>query len=265
MQRIASRLAVWRPEGRRWLSAAAHLLADHGQQGDDRPHRLSVGVICSMLSAPLACVVAGVALAGVASSDHVDDAWARVTAQSFIPVDVKDIDPDRFHVRQVGILQIDLEEQLASSFTPEPGELREELTCLAQNIYFEARSEPHDGKLAVAHVVMNRVASRNFPNTVCGVVRDGTDRVRHRCQFSWYCDGKAEVVNDAAAWSEANELASQVYWGRVGDPSGGALWYHADYVKPFWRKAFAEGPQIGRHIFYTRKPQATQAQVAQGG
>jgi len=247
-------LAELRSHRDHWLATLGQVVA--GQQGRR--------AVCSALSAPLACVVAGGALAGIAASDHVNDAWTRVTAQSFIPVDTSDIDPDQFYVRQVGISQIDLEEQLASGFTPNPGRLREELNCLAQNIYFEARSEPQDGKLAVAHVVMNRVASSNFPNSVCDVVRDGTDEVLHKCQFSWYCDGKADEVEDAVAWREARKLASRVYWGRIEDPSGGALWYHADYVKPIWRKAFAEGPTIGRHIFYTRKPETTvPTQVAQ--
>jgi spore germination cell wall hydrolase CwlJ-like protein len=260
MNRIAKMLADWRPHRDRWLAAARHALT--GQR--HAKHGLSAKAVCSALSAPFACVIAGAALAGVATSDQVDDAWTRVTAQSFIPVDVKDIDPDQFYVRQVGISQLDLEEQIASTFTSNPGKLREELTCLAQNIYFEARSEPLDGKLAVAHVVMNRVASRYFPDSVCGVVQDGTDEVLHRCQFSWYCDGKKDEVEDQGAWKEATELASKVYWGRAEDPSGGALWYHADYVKPVWRKAFAKGPTIGRHIFYTRKPQSAPTQIAQG-
>ncbi len=264
MNRIANMLADWRPLRNRWLATARPSVTDRHPAKKGHHHGISAKTVCSAFSAPLACVIAGAALASVATSDHVDDAWTRVTAQSFIPVDVTDVDPDQFYVRQVGIRQIDLEEQIASSFTTNPGMLREELTCLAQNIYFEARSEPLEGKLAVAHVVMNRVASSNFPDTVCGVVQDGTDEVRHKCQFSWYCDGKADVVEDKTAWSEATRLASKVYWGRAEDPSGGALWYHADYVKPVWRKAFAEGPQIGRHIFYTRKPQAAPTQVAQG-
>lgn len=254
-------LAALQQPRKSW-SALARRLA--GQQHGKPHHGLSAKALYSAVSAPLACLVAGAALAGVASSDGVDDSWTRVTAQSFIPVDVKDIDPDHFYVRQVGLSQIDLEEQLASSFTSDPGKLREELTCLAQNIYFEARSEPLAGKLAVAHVVMNRVASQYFPDSVCGVVQDGTDEVLHKCQFSWYCDGKTDVVEDRLAWDEATELASKVYWGRAEDPSGGALWYHADYVKPVWRKAFAEGPTIGRHIFYTRKPALVGTQVAQG-
>ena len=264
MNSIADMLAGWWSQRELWLAKARGSVSGSRHVRRHRHQALSAKAVCSALSAPLACVIAGAALAGVASSDHVDDAWTRVTAQSFIPVDVKDIDPDQFYVRQVGIEQIDLEDQIASSFTPNPGKLREELTCLAQNIYFEARSEPAEGKLAVAHVVMNRVTSRYFPDTVCGVVQDGTDEVLHKCQFSWYCDGKADVVDDKDAWSEATKLASQVYWGRAEDPSGGALWYHADYVKPVWRKAFAKGPQIGRHIFYTRKPQAAPTQVAQG-
>jgi len=256
-------LAAWRPHRDGWLASARRLVA--GEHHGKASHGLSLKALCSAISAPIACIAAGAALAGVASSDGVNDAWTRVTAQSFIPVDAKDVDPDQFYVRQVGLTQLDLEDQIASTYSSEPGKLREELTCLARNIYFEARSEPLEGKLAVAHVVMNRVASQYFPDTVCGVVEDGTDEVLHRCQFSWYCDGKPDVVDDSSAWTEATQLASQVYWGRVEDPSGGALWYHADYVKPGWRKAFAEGPTIGRHIFYTRKPQVIGTQLAQGG
>lgn len=257
-------LANWRPPQDHWLATLHHLVA--GQRHDSHGHRHGLGTkaVYSAISAPFACILAGAALASVASSDFVDDTWTRVTAQSFIPVDVNDIDPDQFYVRQVGISQLDLEEQIASSFTPNPGKLRQELNCLAQNIYFEARSEPVDGKLAVAYVVMNRVASRYFPDSVCGVVQDGTDEVLNKCQFSWYCDGKTDDVDDTVAWSEAKKLASKVYWGRAEDPSEGALWYHADYVKPAWRKAFAKGPQIGRHIFYSRKPQTAATQIAQG-
>lgn len=256
-------LAAWRPHREAWLATARRLIT--GDLGGTTSHGLSAKTLLSAVSAPLACLVAGAALASVATSDGVDDVWTRVTAQSFIPVDVKDIDPDQFYVRQVGLSELDLDDKLNGDFSSNPDKLREELTCLARNIYFEARSEPLEGKLAVAHVVMNRVASKYFPDTVCGVVQDGTDEVLHKCQFSWYCDGKPDVIDDAIAWLEATTLAAQVYWGRVEDPSRGALWYHADYVKPGWRKAFAEGPTIGRHIFYSRKPAVLGTQLAQGG
>lgn len=128
--------------------------------------------------------------------------------------------------------------------------LNEEITCLAQNIYFEARSEPVDGMLAVGHVVLNRVASDTFPGSICAVVRQGGERRRHRCQFSWWCDGRSDKPRDKMAWDAARLVAWFVYHGHTQDPTGGALWYHADYVDPHWREAFIQGPQIGRHIFY---------------
>lgn len=126
-----------------------------------------------------------------------------------------------------------------------------QLTCLALNIYFEARSEPLDGMLAVGHVVMNRVADRKFPNSICGVVRQGGDVVRHRCQFSWWCDGRSDQPRNAAAWDAARLVAWYIFNGYTEDPTDGALWYHADYVAPDWRDAYLRGPQIGRHIFYS--------------
>jgi len=137
-----------------------------------------------------------------------------------------------------------------------------EIGCLAQNIYFEARSEGHTGKLAVGQVVMNRVASKKFPNRICDVVRQGGERQRFRCQFSWWCDGKSDEPKDTAAWDESLALAKNIYRGRMIDPTNGALWYHADYVDPYWRSAFVQGPTIGRHIFYRAKPKSTHTQVA---
>jgi spore germination cell wall hydrolase CwlJ-like protein len=128
--------------------------------------------------------------------------------------------------------------------------LDDELTCLALNIYFEARSEPMEGKLAVAHVVLNRVGSDRFPETICAVVRQGGERTRHRCQFSWWCDGQSDEPRNPAAWDAARLIAWFVYHGETADPTDGSLWYHADYVDPYWREAFNRGPQIGRHIFY---------------
>jgi spore germination cell wall hydrolase CwlJ-like protein len=129
-------------------------------------------------------------------------------------------------------------------------DLSDEITCLAQNIYFEARSEPVDGMLAVGHVVLNRLASNRFPDTVCKVVRQGGYQRRNRCQFSWWCDGRSDQTHNKVAWDSARLIAWFVYNGQTQDPTGGALWYHADYVSPYWREAYVQGPQIGRHIFY---------------
>jgi len=127
---------------------------------------------------------------------------------------------------------------------------RGELRCLALNIYFEARNEPLPGQIAVAHVVLNRVADRAFPDTICGVVRQGGDRRRHRCQFSWWCDGRSDRPREEAAWRHSLQLAHAIYRGHLADPTEGAKWYHAVYVTPDWRQAFRQGPRIGRHIFY---------------
>ncbi len=145
---------------------------------------------------------------------------------------------------------------------PTPAKPAAELNCLALNIYFEARSEPDEGKLAVGHVVMNRVMNRRFPSTVCGVVRQGGELRRHRCQFSWWCDGRSDKPRNRREWQKSGQIALSIYWGQSEDPTAGALWYHADYVKPSWRKHFERGPKIGRHIFY-RAPAKTASLVSQ--
>ncbi len=126
----------------------------------------------------------------------------------------------------------------------------EEIGCLALNIYFEARGEPDLGQVAVGHVVLNRVADRRFPGTVCEVVRQGGHKKLNRCQFSWWCDGRSDQPDNAQSWQKVRAVARKVYWGSAADPTAGALWYHADSVAPSWRRAFARGPKIGQHLFY---------------
>jgi spore germination cell wall hydrolase CwlJ-like protein len=150
-----------------------------------------------------------------------------------------------------------------ASRAPTQARIEDELFCMAQNIYFEARSEPTAGRRAVAHVVMNRVASPHFPSTVCEVVRQGGESRRYKCQFSWWCDGQSDDIKNEKAWHDAERLASFVYWGLSKDMTSGALWYHADYVKPQWHSAFNKGPQIGRHIFYSRKTPAQKVKRTQ--
>jgi len=131
---------------------------------------------------------------------------------------------------------------------------RDEISCLALNIYFEARGESDLGKVAVGNVVMNRVLSKRFPDTVCKVVQQGGELRRYRCQFSWWCDGLSDKPRSKKDWQRSSELALAVYWGQTNDPTDGALWYHADYVSPAWRNDFDKIATIGRHIFYKEKP-----------
>lgn len=134
-----------------------------------------------------------------------------------------------------------------SSGDTAPGQ---DLDCLALNIYFEARGEPEAGRRAVAHVVLNRVDDRRWPANPCAVIAEGWPEAGRKCQFSWYCDGHSDVPRADASWRDARRLAELVYWGRSKDPTGGAFWYHADYVSPLWSKHLRRGPKIGHHIFY---------------
>jgi spore germination cell wall hydrolase CwlJ-like protein len=152
---------------------------------------------------------------------------------------------------------VSLKAQVAS-LGPTTAELVEEVNCLALNIYFEARNEPDEGQLAVAHVVLNRVSDPRFPETVCKVIRQGGARKRHRCQFSWWCDGLSDRPKNHRKWAANRAMAQAVYWGRSEDPTAGALWYHADYVSPYWGRVFKRDRQIGRHIFYLDQEKPTQ-------
>ncbi len=125
-----------------------------------------------------------------------------------------------------------------------------ELECLALTIYFEARGEPDEGKIAVGHVVMNRASHPLFPRKVCEVVQQGGDKLRFHCQFTWWCDGRSDQPTDWRAWEKSKALARPIYWDYSRDPTAGALWYHADYARPQWRSNLSRGAKIGRHVFY---------------
>ena len=124
------------------------------------------------------------------------------------------------------------------------------LDCLALNIYHEARGEPADSQLAVAVVVMNRVAHQKFPDTVCDVIKQGGAVPQGHCQFSWWCDGKSDLALYESALERSRRLARVVLRGKYADPTDGSLWYHAISVSPAWSKDFVTGPTIGRHVFY---------------
>jgi len=163
-----------------------------------------------------------------------------------------------------------------------PNSKHREMVCLAENIYFEARAESIEGKAAVANVTRNRVNSELFPNSYCGVVYQGPVReswktkqdpnlepvyypIKHRCQFSWYCDGKKDVIwanyertgetisLNAQAWRQSVEIAIWTlgYGGmRVNDNTRGALWYYAhNIVLPNWAAEKTTTAIIGGHTF----------------
>lgn len=141
-------------------------------------------------------------------------------------------------------------------------EEKPEMWCLAQNIYYEARSSNRADRMAVADVVMNRVKHTYYPNTICEVVKQGKKKpswkdetvmvmVRNACQFSWYCDGKADDPQDMDAWVEAQQIAyNMLVHSDARGITEGATHYHAKYVSPEWARDFALVGRIGEHIFY---------------
>lgn len=132
-------------------------------------------------------------------------------------------------------------------------EREKQLTCLAKNIYFEAATEPFEGKVAVAQVTINRANSGKFPDDICDVVFQKTkvlDRVI--CQFSWYCEPGPKVAQKNTHFKESEEVAKKVLLENFRLPSlTGAMYYHADYVQPNWN--LPKITKIGRHIFYGEK------------
>lgn len=121
------------------------------------------------------------------------------------------------------------------------------LECMARNIYFEAGVEDLKGKIAVANVTMNRVKSRHYPGSVCGVV---FQRNAKACAFSWTCDAKGNQPPRNAIYQESVRLARLALSGALRDVTGQADHYHADYVRPPWRNSDKLSARIGRHLFY---------------
>lgn len=121
----------------------------------------------------------------------------------------------------------------------------EEVKCLAQNIYFEARDESTLGQTAVAWVTLNRVEDPDYPKTICDVVWEHN-------QFSWTHDGQSDRPKDKKAWNKSQYVAYQVLRNQnmMPDPTEGAIMFHATYVDPFWADNYEKVVRIDNHIFY---------------
>lgn len=158
----------------------------------------------------------------------------------------------------------------------QPGELfsqqkNQQAYCMAMNIYHEARGDNLAGKYAVADVVINRVESTRYPNTVCDVVMQGPVReswktkqdpnlpdserkynpIRNMCQFSWWCDGRDDTPYNMDLWREAQEIAYMIFvLGNYRGIAEGATHYHATYVNPTWNRKMQHVGRIGEHLFF---------------
>ena len=176
---------------------------------------------------------------------------------------------------------------LAMSYEVETGVSvnEDELKCMAENIYFEGRAEPMVGKVAIGKVVMNRIEDTRFPNSICGVVKQGPVReswktkkdptlakkdrkyypIKNRCQFSWWCDGQKDIIwatymngevieSNMTAWRDSINVALWLMSGELKDPTYGAVFYYnPNIANPSWGAIYNETAIIGNHRFMKDK------------
>ncbi|KON82396.2 cell wall hydrolase [Azoarcus sp. PA01] len=122
------------------------------------------------------------------------------------------------------------------------------LTCLARSIYWETKGEDVAAMQAVANVVMNRLGQHEFPDTVCGVVKQGQES--GACQFSWWCDGRPDDVEEPKPYKVAKEVAREALNGQLLDRTHGATYFHHKRVTPSWSKIYTRTATVGAHHFY---------------
>lgn len=132
------------------------------------------------------------------------------------------------------------------------GQKSDEWACLAQALYFEARGETLMGQVAVAEVILNRVDSRKYPNSVCGVISQGEGRGKG-CQFSYRCDGHSDAIRETKAYNQVGKVAWVMLQGKPRIVTGDATHYHTTQVRPRWAKKLVRTARIGDHIFYRYK------------
>jgi spore germination cell wall hydrolase CwlJ-like protein len=125
----------------------------------------------------------------------------------------------------------------------------EQWACLSEALYFEARGETVKGQFAVGEVILNRVLSTRFPDTPCGVIKQGTGKL-FQCQFTYTCDGRAERIAEQGAYDRVGKVARLMLDGAAGDLTGGATYYHNQSVRPSWSRKFTKTASIGVHVFY---------------
>lgn len=132
-----------------------------------------------------------------------------------------------------------------------PGDrpMDDELVCLARAVYFEARGQGAKELSAIAHVAINRRDDPQFPDTICGVVKEGSESPP--CQFTWWCDGRSDVARHEGEYAAATKAAWEALEGRSSDPTGGANMFYASRLKrPAWTKSAEDRGRIGAHRFW---------------
>lgn len=126
--------------------------------------------------------------------------------------------------------------------------LDDAITCLARSIYWEAKGGASADMEAVASVVMNRLGHEGFPDTVCAVVKQGSEK--HACQFSWWCDGRSDQAEEDAPYAIAKEVARKALNQQLTDRTHGAMYFHGKNVSPDWAKEYTKTAETGKFLFY---------------
>lgn len=193
-------------------------------------------------------IVPGLMIMAAIAGGFANYEYAKYTTPSLLPAPVKPVE-----VEKLPTITIKNEAFHPINYS------KEQRLCLALNVYHEAKNQTIEGQVAVAMVTMNRVINPKFPNNVCDVVKQAKTwkgrLIRHKCQFSWWCDGKSDKPYNKNAWETAVKISTGVIdnWRWETDMTNGALWYHADYVKPKWSYTYKPVTKIGKHIFYVRE------------
>ena len=126
--------------------------------------------------------------------------------------------------------------------------LNHAITCLSRTIYWEAKGEGAAGMEAIANVVMNRLGHKGFPNTICGVVKQGHEQ--GACQFSWWCDGRSDDAEEGEPYAIAKGIVRKALNRQLTDRTGGALYFHQRKATPSWSSEYIKTVEVGEHVFY---------------
>ncbi|MBC3501962.1 cell wall hydrolase [Pseudomonas sp. SWRI59] len=188
-----------------------------------------IGLTSALLAGPVHAVDTAKAAvaedkAEVLEEKVVEDASPPKKAETITPGEVKAVDP--------------------AGKSP----LDDSITCLARTIYWEAKGADAKDMTAVASVVLNRLGHDGFPDTICGVVKQGVET--KACQFSWWCDGRPDQVEEAQRYDIAKEIARKALNQQLKDPTGGALYFHDRNVHPQWAKAYRRTAETTHFLFY---------------
>ncbi|WP_415756659.1 cell wall hydrolase [Pseudomonas sp. LT1P18] len=126
--------------------------------------------------------------------------------------------------------------------------LDDAITCMARSIYWEAKGKSSADMEAVASVVMNRLGHEGFPDTVCAVVKQGSET--KNCQFSWWCDGRSDQVQEETQYAIAKEIARKALNKQLNDRTHGAMYFHDRKVKPAWARKYIKTTETSMFLFY---------------